>query len=79
MSPEERQAMIAGMVGQLEERLGSEGGPLEEWSKLITSLGVLGEADRAKAAYARATAAFSGDDAALATLLEAATTAGIAP
>ena len=79
MSPEERQAMIAGMVGQLEERLGSEGGPLEEWSKLITSLGVLGEADRAKAAYARATAAFAGDDAALATLLEAATTAGIAP
>jgi cytochrome c-type biogenesis protein CcmH len=79
MSPEDRQAMIAGMVGQLEERLGSEGGPLEEWSKLITSLGVLGEADRAKAAYARATAAFAGDDAALAALLEAATTAGIAP
>ena len=34
---------------------------------------------RAKAAYARATAAFAGEDAGLAALLEAATTAGIAP
>lgn len=79
MSPEDRQAMIAGMVGQLEERLTSEGGPLQDWTKLITSLGVLGETDRAKAAYARATAVFGGDTAALAALLEAATTAGAAP
>jgi cytochrome c-type biogenesis protein CcmH len=79
MSPEDRQAMIAGMVGQLETRLTDEGGPIEDWTKLITSLGVLGETDRARAAYARATAAFAGDDAGLAALLEAATTAGIAP
>jgi cytochrome c-type biogenesis protein CcmH len=79
MSPEDRQAMIAGMVGQLETRLTDEGGPMEDWTRLITSLGVLGETDRAKAAYARATAAFAGDDAGLAALLEAATTAGIAP
>lgn len=79
MSPEDRQAMIAGMVGQLETRLTDEGGPLEDWTKLITSLGVLGEADRAKAAYARATAAFAGDTAGLDALLQAATTAGIAP
>lgn len=79
MSAEDRQAMIAGMVGNLETRLTTEGGPVEEWVRLITSLGVLGERDRAKTAYASATAAFTGDDAALAALLEAATTAGVAP
>ena len=79
MTPEERQEMIKGMVGQLEERLGSEGGPVEEWTKLINSLAVLGDADRAKAAYAKAQAAFKADSAALATLQAAASAAGVAP
>lgn len=79
MTPEERQEMIKGMVGQLEDRLGSEGGPVEEWAKLINSLAVLGDSDRAKAAYAKAQAAFKDDSAALATLQDAASAAGVAP
>lgn len=79
MTPEERQEMIKGMVGQLEERLGSEGGPVEEWAKLINSLAVLGDPDRAKAAFAKAQAAFKDDSAALATLQAAAAAAGVAP
>ena len=79
MTPEERQEMIKGMVGQLEERLGSEGGPVEEWAKLINSLAVLGDTDRAKSALAKAQAAFKDDAAALATLQEAAAAAGVAP
>lgn len=79
MTPEERQDMIEGMVSQLEDRLGSEGGPVEEWAKLINSLTVLGDADRVKAAYAKAQAAFKDDSAALATLQDAASAAGVAP
>jgi len=79
MTPEERQEMIKGMVGQLEDRLGSEGGPVEEWAKLINSLAVLGDTDRAKAALAKAQAAFKDDSAALATLQDAASAAGVTP
>ena len=41
MSPEDRKAMIEGMVGQLSERLATEGGSAEEWARLIRALGVL--------------------------------------
>jgi cytochrome c-type biogenesis protein CcmH len=47
MTPEDRQVMIAGMVGQLSDRLATEGGPASDWARLITALGVLGEMDRA--------------------------------
>lgn len=79
MSEEDRAAMIEGMVGQLESRLLAEGGPLEDWLKLINALGVLNQPDRGKAALAAAETALAGDDAALATLREAAASAGIAP
>ncbi len=78
MTPEERQQMIRGMVDQLSERLASEGGPAEDWARLVASLGVLGEAERAKAAYASARAALAGDAAALATIHSAAEQAGVA-
>lgn len=65
MTPEERQAMIEGMVGQLEERLLAQGGPVEDWLKLINALGVLGQPDRAAAALAAAEAALAADPAAL--------------
>lgn len=76
MSAEDRQAMIEGMVGQLETRLMSEGGPEEEWLKLFNALSVLGQPDRMAAALTAAEAAFAGDDAALARLRAA---AGAAP
>lgn len=37
LSPEERQAMIEGMVARLEERLTSEGGKPEEWLRLMNA------------------------------------------
>ena len=46
MTPEERQAMIEGMVAQLSDRLATEGGPAEDWARLIGAYGVLGETDR---------------------------------
>lgn len=77
MTEAERQAMIAGMVGGLEERLLATGGTAEEWARLITSLRVLGEEERAGAALAAARAALAQDAGAL-KLLDAAA-AGPAP
>jgi cytochrome c-type biogenesis protein CcmH len=76
MTEAERQAMIAGMVGGLEERLLSAGGTAEEWARLITSLRVLGEEERAVAALSAARAVLAQDAEAL-KVLEAA--AGRAP
>lgn len=72
MSGEDRQAMIETMVAGLEGRLLSEGGPLEDWVKLLNALKVLGAADRQKAVYDAARAAFAADPAALKTLNEVA-------
>lgn len=78
MTPEERRQMIRGMVDRLSDRLASEGGPAEDWTRLVTALGVLGETGRAKAAYASAREALAGDEAALAALRTAAEQAGVA-
>ncbi|MCB2111559.1 MAG: hypothetical protein KDD88_11130, partial [Rhodobacteraceae bacterium] len=78
MTPDERRTMIAGMVDQLSDRLMSEGGSAEEWARLVTSLGVLGETARAKEAYGKGRAALAGDAAGLATLEAAARAAGLA-
>jgi cytochrome c-type biogenesis protein CcmH len=78
MSPEDQQAMAAGMVEQLAGRLASEGGTAAEWAQLITALGVLGDLDRAKAIYAEAATAFAGRENDLALVREAAAAAGVA-
>lgn len=79
MTEADRAAMIRSMVSGLEERLNAEGGPVEDWARLITSLGVLAETDRAKAAYEKAQASLSGRPGALAALRAAAVQAGVAP
>ena len=79
MTPAERQEMIKGMVAQLETRLTDQGGPLQDWLKLINAVAVLGEPDRAKAAVQAANAAFAGQPEPLAAIASAATAAGIAP
>ena len=79
MSNTDRTAMIATMVDGLEARLNSAGGPVEDWSRLITSLGVLKDLPRAKTAYAAAQAAFAGKPGALSALQAAAKNAGLAP
>jgi cytochrome c-type biogenesis protein CcmH len=77
MSPEERQAMIEGMVAQLGARLASEGGPAEDWARLIRALGVLGRTGEASSIWHEARSAFEGDAAAQEALLAAARDAGV--
>jgi cytochrome c-type biogenesis protein CcmH len=78
MTPEDRLAMIQSMVDGLSSRLATEGGPVTDWARLITSLGVLGNPDQARAIYGEAQVTFAGRDAELAELKAAAVAAGIA-
>ena len=57
MSAEDRAAFIRSMVARLAERLEAEPGDFQGWLRLAQAYGVLGEADRAKTALARAEAA----------------------
>ncbi len=78
MTAEERQDMIRGMVDRLSDRLATEGGTPEEWARLISALGVLGETERATAIRDEAQTRFSGDAQALDLIATAAQRAGIA-
>jgi cytochrome c-type biogenesis protein CcmH len=69
--------MIRGMVESLRARLDAEGGPAEDWARLVTSLAVLGDGAGAAAALARGRAAHGGDAGAEAVLAEAARRAGL--
>ncbi|MBM1222406.1 c-type cytochrome biogenesis protein CcmI [Ponticoccus sp. SC2-23] len=77
MSPEDRQQMIRGMVDSLSDRLATEGGSAEEWARLITALGVLGERERAEAIFLEGRDIFATDPASAETLRNAAIGAGI--
>ena len=57
MAPEERQAMIRGMVERLAARLEQNPGDREGWTRLAHAYEVLGETEKAQAARARAEAA----------------------
>ena len=61
MSSEDRAAMVRGMVERLADRLAREGGPAEDWARLITALGVLGETDDARDIYAEARETFGSE------------------
>lgn len=77
MTPEEQQQMIRGMVDQLSTRLASEGGPATDWARLITSLGVLGELDRAEQIWAEAQTRFADHPEDLSVVENAARQAGL--
>ncbi|WP_324753955.1 c-type cytochrome biogenesis protein CcmI [Roseovarius sp. Pro17] len=77
MTDEGRQAFIRSMVEGLMARLADEGGPPQDWARLITALGVLGETDRADAIWTEARATFAEQPDALALLREAADGAGL--
>jgi cytochrome c-type biogenesis protein CcmH len=79
LSPEERQAMIEGMVGQLSDRLASEGGSVEDWNRLIRSLAVLKRLDEAQKIYDEAKLKFEGQPAELSFLRLAAVETGLNP
>lgn len=59
MTPEERVAMIRGMVDGLDEKLKINPQDVEGWLRLIRSRSVLGDADKATAALATARATFA--------------------
>ena len=79
MSLEERQKMITGMVTQLSERLATEGGEVEDWAKLITSLSVLNRKEEAQKIYAEALSKFKTRKSAQSFLKESAINAGLTP
>ena len=72
MSEEDRNEMIRGMVGQLGERLATEGGSAEEWARLIRAYGVLGETGKASEIWNEAKVVFANSPDDIAILLEAA-------
>jgi cytochrome c-type biogenesis protein CcmH len=61
MAPEDRQAMIHGMVERLAERLKREGGNVEDWLRLVRAYVVLGDRDKARAAAADGRRALGSD------------------
>jgi cytochrome c-type biogenesis protein CcmH len=79
LSPEDRSAMIEGMVAQLGARLAEQGGPPEEWAQLIRSLGVLGRTEEARAIWQEAQSSFADAPAAMAGIDAAARSAGLTP
>lgn len=79
MSEGERQQMIEGMVSQLNDRLATEGGTVEEWNRLIRALAVLERKDEAQKIYDEAKVRFEGRAAELSFLKQAAVESGLTP
>ncbi|TGD64067.1 c-type cytochrome biogenesis protein CcmI [Tabrizicola sp. WMC-M-20] len=77
LTAQERQAMIEGMVDQLGARLAQDGGPAEDWARLITSLAQIGRTDQAREIYAEAQTRFAGRTVELSGLRQAAVAAGV--
>ncbi len=77
MSAADRMAMIEGMVAKLAAELDANPNDGAGWARLIRSYMVLGKTDDAKAALAKARTALAADATALASVNEAAKTAGV--
>lgn len=76
--PEEARAeMVEGMVARLMNRLANEGGPPDDWARLIAALGVMGDTERARAIWEEAQVIFGADPEALAPVRAAADSAGL--
>ena len=61
MAPEDRNAMVRGMVERLAERLKRDGSDVEGWLRLVRAYTVLGDRDRALSAIADARKALGHD------------------
>jgi len=61
MNPEDRAAMVRGMVDRLAERLKRDGSDLEGWLRLVRAYTVMGDRDRALSAVADARRALGHD------------------
>lgn len=56
--PDMQRELIQGMVGSLADRLLTDGGTVEEWTQLVRSYVVLGDTEKAQAAYDAARLAY---------------------
>jgi cytochrome c-type biogenesis protein CcmH len=79
MTPEQRTAMINGMVAQLAGKLAANPDDAEGWARLVRAYGVLGRTDEAKAALAKARTALAGKPDGLSMVEAEARAAGIEP
>ncbi|MCY1559285.1 hypothetical protein D9M68_963060 [compost metagenome] len=61
MSPEDRQAMVEGMVQRLDESLRENGGDIDSWKRLVRSYMILNRRDDALDALKRGVAALDGE------------------
>ncbi|MEZ5842006.1 MAG: c-type cytochrome biogenesis protein CcmI, partial [Hyphomicrobiales bacterium] len=61
MSDEERQAMIAGMVERLADKLNDNPDDIDGWKRLIRAYAVMGRSEDAVAAGRKAAEHFAGD------------------
>ena len=77
LTPEERTAMIEGMVEGLSDRLAANGGSADEWAQLISALGVLGRLSDASAIWNEAQIVFAADPSGLLTVRRAAVSIGV--
>ncbi|MEM6634753.1 MAG: c-type cytochrome biogenesis protein CcmI [Pseudomonadota bacterium] len=77
LDSESRAAMIRSMVAGLNDRLATEGGPPEDWARLIRSYAILGELEAAAAIWTEAQEVFRGDRDAIVIIAHAAVEAGV--
>jgi cytochrome c-type biogenesis protein CcmH len=77
MSEEDQQAMIGGMVAGLADRLATDGGPAEDWARLIRAYGVLGDLDAARTVWTEAQQVFVSSMRGMEILTNAARDAGV--
>ncbi len=77
LSPEEQQAMIGNMVAGLANRLATEGGPAQDWARLIRAYGVLGDQDAARTVWTEAQQVFVSSMRSMEILTNAARDAGV--
>ena len=77
MAPEDRQEMVRDMVDRLMACLAEQGGTPPEWGRLITSLAVLGETERAQAIYDETLEKFAASEAELEVIRAAGARAGL--
>lgn len=77
LSPEEQQEMIGGMVAGLANRLATEGGPAQDWARLIRAYGVLGELEAARTVWDEAQQVFVSSMRGMEILTNAARDAGV--
>ncbi|MHA3913819.1 c-type cytochrome biogenesis protein CcmI [Halovulum sp. GXIMD14793] len=78
MPQQDRAAMIEAMVDGLAERLSQEGGPPEDWARLIRARAVQGRTEQANAIWQEAQSTFADNPDGLALINQTAEAAGLA-